>query len=145
MEARIEVGIGQLAHRRFQLEHGEHLPQLIVYLTGDARLFFLAHAFQVRRQLTQLLLGAGQGQLNALAFGDIPDDSVPDYPAVTQAAGDRLDLGPPFLPLTGEDSPLPGPVPVGVQRLILSPVIIGPVVRVHQVAQAHVRMTQDGR
>ncbi|MNP20773.1 hypothetical protein D3C76_1133620 [compost metagenome] len=107
MQARIKLCVGQFTHGRFKLQHRQHLTQLIVDLPGDARLLLFPHAFQVRRQLAQLLPGAGQFQLDALAFGDVPDDSVPNVGAIFQTTGDRLDLGPTLLAFAGQDAALP--------------------------------------
>ncbi|MNF80706.1 hypothetical protein D3C84_629550 [compost metagenome] len=137
--------VSQFAHGGFQLEHSQHLPQFIVNFPGDARFFFFAHAFQVRGQLTQLFPGAGQLKLDALALADVPDDAVPDIGAVFQSAGDGLDFRPALLTLTREDSPLPRPVAVGIQRMVLGLVITGLVIRMHQAAQAFVTMRQRRR
>ncbi|MNN88605.1 hypothetical protein D3C81_2063120 [compost metagenome] len=99
--------VGQFAHRCFQFQHRQHLPQLIVNLAGNSRLLFFTHAFKVRRQFAQLLAGGRQFQLDALALADVPDDAVPHVRAVLQLASDRFDLGPALLALTREDPALP--------------------------------------
>ncbi|MNT35264.1 hypothetical protein D3C72_1712860 [compost metagenome] len=140
VEAGIEVSVGQLAHRRFQLEHRQHLPQFVMHFPGDTGFLFFTNAFQVRRQIAQLFLGAGQLQLGPLALGNVPDHAVPDHAAIAQATGTGLDISPALLTLAGQDAPLPGPVAVSGQGQVLDLVVIGPVIRVNQVAQAHVRM-----
>ncbi|MNZ30798.1 hypothetical protein D3C78_480820 [compost metagenome] len=111
-----------------------------MHFAGDTGLFFLAHALQVCRQFTQLLLGPRKRQLRALALGNVPDNTVPDHPAVGQAAGTGLDVGPPLLTFTGEDSPLPGPVLIAGNGQVLHLVVVSTILRVDQIAQAHLRV-----
>ncbi|MNQ49312.1 hypothetical protein D3C85_632190 [compost metagenome] len=113
------AGADQFAHGGFQLEHGEHLAQLVVYLAGDARLFLLAHALQMRRQLAQARPRLAQRQLHLLVLGDVPDDPVPHHPALAQAPRGGLDIGPAQLAGAGEDAPLPLPVAVAGQGRVL--------------------------
>ncbi|MNF50657.1 hypothetical protein D3C84_319580 [compost metagenome] len=135
-QAGIEAGEGQLAHGGFQLEHGEHLAQFVVHLAGDARLLFLAHAFQVRRQLAQLGARGLQLQLDLLVPGDVPDHAIPDRPAILEDPRAGLDVGPAQLPIASEDAPLPVPIAVGAQRRLLAGPVTVTVLRVDQAADA---------
>jgi hypothetical protein len=90
----VQLAVGQLAHGEFQLEHGEHLPQLVVYLARDVRLLLLAHALQVRGQLAQLGPRLGQRQLGLLDLADVPDHAVPHHPPGLQAPRGGLDVDP---------------------------------------------------
>ncbi|MNP02823.1 hypothetical protein D3C76_946850 [compost metagenome] len=116
-----------------------------MHFPGDARLFFLAHALQVGRQLAQLFLGSGQCQFCPLTLGDVPYHTVPYHLAVGQAPGAGLDVSPALLTLTGQDAPLPGPVLVAGQGQVLDPVVVGAVFGVNQVAQAHLWVLDLGR
>ncbi|CAH0213824.1 hypothetical protein SRABI112_02200 [Pseudomonas mediterranea] len=142
LQAGVQLRIGQFAHGRFQLQHRQHLTQFVVDFPGDTGLFLFPHTFQVRRQFAQLFPGAGQLQLDTLAFGDVPDNTVPDVGAILETTGDRLDLSPALPAFAGQDAPLPRPVTVAVQRLVLGAVIIGLVLRMHQAAQAGVAASQ---
>ncbi|MNK98360.1 hypothetical protein D3C87_1187190 [compost metagenome] len=141
----VQLRVGQFAHGRFQLQHGEHLAQLVVNFPGNACLFLFPYAFKVRGQFAQLLAGAGQFQFDALALADVPDNAVPDVGTVFKLTGNRLDFGPALFALTRKNSPLPRPVAVGVQRVILGLVITRFIVRMHKAAQAFVTMSQRCR
>ena len=129
-------GANQLAHRRLQLEYGQHLAQLVMHFAGNARLLFLTHAFQVRRQFAQTRPRIGQCQLGQLVLGDIPEDAVPHHPAIAQRTRGGTNVRPQHLLLGGEDAPLPVPVAFAFQRQRLAVQIAVQILRMYQAADA---------
>ena len=113
-----------------------------MHLAGNPGLLFFAHAFKVRRQLTQLTAGTVQLQLDAFTVADVPDDAIPHHCAVAKTSAYRFDLSPALLTLTSQNPPLPRPVTVTVQRYVLHAMVIRLVMRMHQTAQPHLTLTQ---